>query len=196
MLIFINSLVIFFLFLELYSILFYFFFLNNIPSSKTSLLNFKNSLLLYLFNNFLATVTFLIGLNFIIEKFGTTNLVELNYIFTINTNWQEYFLIFSFILKLSLPTIHYLKLEVYKYLNIDSGVFFSVISLYIYFTLLVFFLSNNFIYIIFIHYKLFNIIMLLSLVFFINKLKITNFQEFIAYSGYATNNIILLILLI
>ena len=134
LLIFINSLVIFFLFLELYSILFYFFFLNNIPSSKTSLLNFKNSLLLYLFNNFLATVIFLIGLNFIIEKFGTTNLVELNYIFTINTNWQEYFLIFSFILKLSLPTIHYLKLEVYKYLNIDSGVFFSVISLYIYFS--------------------------------------------------------------
>lgn len=64
---FINNFVLFYLFIELYAIIFYFFFLNvNFNFKQLSLINYKNSLLLYLFNNFLTSVLYLIGLSYVI----------------------------------------------------------------------------------------------------------------------------------
>ena len=77
---FINSYIIFYLFIELYAIIFYFFFLNiNFNFKQIYLIQYKNSLLLYLVNNFLTSILYLIGLNYIINYYGTVNFYELNF---------------------------------------------------------------------------------------------------------------------
>lgn len=190
---YINSIVVFFLFIEFYSILFYFFFLNNIKKlTSTTLLQFKNMLLLYLVNNFFVTILFLFGLNAIIEQYGTANFVELNYFNTQQCSWSTYSLFIAFILKLALPGFHFLKLEIYKYLNNTTVIIYSVITLFINYLLMIFFFTHNFMFNILVTFKLPNLMILLVLFVFMNKLKLTSFQEFIAYSGFATNNLILL----
>lgn len=189
---FINSIIIFFLFVELYSIIFYFFFLNNNKMTNISLLQFKNGLLLYLFNNFFITILFLLGINYTVEFYGTTNFTELMYLNNTTVYWQIYFLIIAFLFKLALPGFHYLKLEIYKYLNMDITILYSVITIFINYTFTIFFFNHNIIFYTLNSFKLINILILLSFFFFIQKLKLTNFQEFISYSGFATNNLIIL----
>jgi hypothetical protein len=194
---FINNYVTFYLFIELYAILFYFFFLNiNFNFKQLYLINYKNSLLLYLFNNFLTSILYLIGLNFVISYFGTVNFQELLFFNVINVSWELYFLVFSFIIKLSLPGYHFLKIEIYKYLNITNVILFSVISLYLNFLFTIFFFNQNLIFFVLNSYKVLNLLILCVFFFFLHKIKIHNFQEFISYSGFATNNLIILNFLI
>lgn len=190
---FINSIVVFFLFIEFYSIIFYFFFLNHLKTThNTTLLQFKNMLLLYLINNFFVTILFLLGLTFVLEQFGTTNFLELSYLHATTTSKTPYLLIISFILKLALPGFHYLKLEIYKYLTNDIVILYSVITLYLNYLLMIFFFNHNIIFNTLNIFKLFNLLVIFIIFIFINKIKINSFQEFIAYSGFATNNLILL----
>lgn len=190
---FVNNYIIFYLFIELYAILFYFFFLNvNFNSKTLYLIQYKNSLLMYLFNNFLTSMLYLFGLTYIISIFGTLNFIELKYLSNINITWQMYLLVLSFIIKLSLPGYHFLKIELYKYLDVTIVIIFSVITLYINYLFTIFFFNQSTIYIIVNSYKYLSLLLLLSFFFFIHKLKINNFQEFISFSGFATNNLIIL----
>lgn len=102
----------------------------------------------------------------------------------------------SFIIKLSLPGYHFLKIEIYKYLSSTNVIYFSVISLYINFIFMTFTFNQNIIFFILNAYKIHSFLLLCAMFFFIHKLKISNFQEFIAYSGFATGNLILLNFLI
>lgn len=190
---FINSLVLFFIFIELYSIIFYFFFLNISKNEiNISLLKFKNNLLLYLINNFFITILFLVGINSVIEVYGSVNFFELQCLNTNTTHWKLYLLLLSFIIKLTLPGFHYLKLEIYKYLNVDTIIIFSVITTFLNYIFILYILNLNFMFYTFISFKILNIMLLLSFFLFIQKLKINNFSEFIAYSGFATNNLVVL----
>jgi hypothetical protein len=190
---FINNYVLFYLFIELYAIIFYFFFLNiNFNFKQLSLLNYKNSLLLYLFNNFLTSVLYLIGLSYIVSNWGTINFYELNFFSYLSLDWSLYLLIFSFIFKLSLPGYHFLKIEIYKYLSLNNVILFSVITLYLNFLFTIFFFNHNLILSVLTSFKILNLLVLCIFFFFLHKLKISNFQEFVSYSGFATNNLIIL----
>ena len=52
--------------------------------------------------------------------------------------------------------------------------------------------NQNIIYHVLNEFKLMNILLVLSFFVLIQKTKVHNFQEFIAYSGFATNNLIIL----
>lgn len=73
---------------------------------------------------------------------------------------------------------------------------FSVITLYINFMFTIFLFNQNIIFFTLNSYKFMNLLLLMVFFFFIHKLKLSNFQEFISYSGFATNNLILLNFLI
>lgn len=193
---FINNYITFFLFIELYSIIFYFFFLNIRNNNKLFLVQYKNMLLLYLLNNFFTSILFLFGTIYVVNFYGTINFTELDYLNDVNSYWQIYLLIISFCLKISLPGFHFLKIEIYKYLNIDIVIFFSVITIYINYMFMIFFFNQNIIFVLLNNYKFLNLLLLLVFFFFLQKLKINNFQEFISYSGFATNNLIILNFLI
>ncbi len=74
----------------------------------------------------------------------------------------------------------------------DITILYSVITIFINYTFTIFFFNHNIIFYTLNSFKLINILVLLSFFFFIQKLKLTNFQEFISYSGFATNNLIIL----
>lgn len=190
---FVNNFITFYLYIELYSILFYFFFLNiNFNFKNLYFVQYKNSLLLYLFNNFLTSMLYLFGISFIISNLGTLNFNELKFFTNINVSWQLYILILSFVLKMSFPGYHFLKIELYKYLDVSVVILFSVLTLYINYLFSIFFFNQNIIFLIINNYKFLTLLLLSSIFFLINKLKISNFQEFISFSGFATNNLIIL----
>jgi hypothetical protein len=194
---FVNNYITFYILIELYAIIFYFFFLNiNFNFKQLYLIQYKNSLLLYLFNNFLTSILYLIGVNYIIVFYGTVNFTELSFFNQFEGKWQIYFLILSFLLKLSLPGYHFLKIELYKYLTVSNVILFSVITLYINFLFTIFIFNQNLIFCTLNYFKVINLLILCGLFFFIHKLKISNFQEFVSYSGFATNNLILVNFLI
>ena len=93
---------------------------------------------------------------------------------------------------MSLPGFHFLKIELYKYLDLSIVILFSIITLYINYLFTIYFFNQNIIYSIINYYKYVTILLLISIFFFIHKLKLSNFQEFIAFSGYATNNLIII----
>lgn len=188
---FINSIIIFFLYIEIYSIIFYFFFIIYNKEKNINILQYKNMLLLYLFNNFFSTILFLIGMYFIIFYYGTLNFIELKYL-KINAHWEVYFIIISFIIKLSLPGFHFLKIEIYKYLSFDIIIIYSLLTLLLNYVFITFFFNQNIIYINLQTYKIFNLLLVLSIFIFIHKLKLNNFHEFIAYSGFSTNILIII----
>ncbi len=95
-------------------------------------------------------------------------------------------------IKLTLPGFHYLKLEIYKYLNVDTIIFFSVITTVLNYIFILHILNLNFIFYTLLSFKILSILLLFSFFFFIQKLKVNNFSEFIAYSGFASNNLIIL----
>ena len=74
----------------------------------------------------------------------------------------------------------------------DITILYSVITIFINYTFTIFFFNHNIIFYTLNSFKLINILVLLSFFFFIQKLKLKNFQEFISYSGFATNNLIIL----
>lgn len=194
---YINNYITLYIIIELYAILFYFFFLNiDFNFKQLYLIQYKNSLLLYLFNNFLTSILFLFGINSIISSYGSVNFIELNFFFIVDISWHLYFIIISFILKLSLPGYHFLKIELYKYLSVSNVILFSVVTLYINYTFTIFVFNQNLIFFLLNYFKVFNLIIFCGLFFFIQKLKVSNFQEFIAYSGFATNNLIIINFLI
>lgn len=80
MFLFINNYLLFFLFIELYSVIFFFFFLNVNNNNKLFLVQFKNLLLLYLINNFFTSVLFLFGTIYVVSFYGTINFNEINYV--------------------------------------------------------------------------------------------------------------------
>jgi hypothetical protein len=153
-------------------------------------------LLLYLLNNFIASILFLLGIFSVVYYIGSTNFLETNLLNSLDVHYEYYILIISLFIKLSLPGYHFLKVEIYKYLNIENVIFFSVITIYINFFFINFIFSQPITFNVLNSYKQFHIILILAILFFIQKLKINNFQEFIAYSGFATNNLIILNFLI
>lgn len=149
-------------------------------------------LLLYLLNNFFASILFLLGIFFIIYYYGSVNFLELQLLNNNDKHWELILLIVSFIIKLNLPGFHFLKIEIYKYLNIEIVILFSVIIIYINFFFMIFFFNQTIIFTLLNTYKYLSLLLILILFFFIQKLKINNFQEFISFSGFATNNLIVL----
>lgn len=188
---YINNFILFFIVLEFYSIVFYFYLLNYENSQELVLIKYKNNLLLYLFNNFLISTFFILFMSQLISQYGTVNFQELK-LFLYHNNIFFNLLLISICLKLSLPGVHYLKIEMYKYVSLEDVVIFSITTLFVNFLLINFLNSFNFIASILGVYKITIVLLFLSVFILIQKLKITTFNEFIAYSGFATNNLILL----
>jgi len=136
------------------------------------------------------------SLSHIIFLYGT---IQFNELVLFNTNIHNGYLaslILSILIKLSLPGFHFLKIEMYKYLSLDNVIIFSVTTLFVNFLLINFLLNINLVVNIFNTFKFVCLLIVISIFIIIQKLKLSTFQEFIAYSGFATNNLILLNLIV
>lgn len=188
---YVSNFIMLFMFLEFYAIIFYFYLLEYNKNESTNLIKYKNSLLLYLFNNFVISAFFIFATAHILYSYGTVHFVELS-MFSISDSIFSISMLLSILLKLSLPGFHFLKIEMYKYLSLDNVIIFSVITLFVNFILINYLMHVNLISYIFNIYKILNVVIIISVFTIIQKLKTATFQEFVAYSGFATNNLVLL----
>lgn len=109
-----------------------------------------------------------------------------------NTCYKLYIVLISFFFKVSLPGFHFLKVEVYKYLDIINVVSFSIVTIYVNYLFMSFFFNQQLVFYLISDIKLMSLLMLVSLSSFIYKLKLNNLCEFFAFSGFSVGNLILL----
>lgn len=181
---FVNSLLSLLFVLELLTVLYYFYFLNNYSNTKLSLLQYKNSLLLFLWNSFLTTAFFNLLLVFSFKNYGTIafyelNLCKLNIVFII-------LLLVSISWKLGLPIFHFFKIELYKYLLKESIFLFSIMTIIINIFIFIFIFLQYFVYTTFLVYQTFILIFIVLFIVVLVNVNIANFFYFLAYSSLIT----------
>lgn len=115
--------------LETVTTLYYFFFLKNSSTASFSLIKYKNLISYYLWLSFFTLIFFTVNLLIFIYLFGTINFTELQF-FYINQKISTLMLI-GFFWKLGMPSFHFFKLELYRYLDFFNLILFSIISLII-----------------------------------------------------------------
>lgn len=176
-----NFLILFF-FLELFGYLFYFQFLQVFDKSKTKKkVNFYlDSLLLYYWVNFFGSILILYSIIYLFKTFNTVDFTQL--IFFNNYKSLNLFFFFFFVglgVKMGVAGLHFLKIEIYKNLRVDSVINFSFYSTFGYLILIKFVLTSlgfaNHLF--FIYLFIFFVSLLIPFV-----LKITNIVLFFGFS--------------
>lgn len=170
----------FFLYIEIMGYIYYLQFLQKYDKLETKKLKnfYLDSFLLYYWLNFLSSVILLYFIISIFYLYNTSNFLELNYLPKKNI----FIFILGFSLKLGIAGFHFLKVEIYKNLRLDSIINFSFFSLLGYFILLKFIVVNlNII----LNFNFLSIIFLVTLFFLIipNAFKLNNFVLFFGYSA-------------
>lgn len=190
---FISSLISLLFLLELLTVLYYFYFLNNHNNTKLTILQYKNSLLLFLWNSFLTTTFFSLLMLYCLLKWGSTGLYELN--LYNNSLVFIILLLISISWKLGLPLFHFFKIELYLYLLSESIFLFSVTTLFINIFFFFFILSQPFIYTIFASASPLILSFIVSFILTLINLNISNFFYFLSYSTLITLTTVLALFL-
>lgn len=180
----VNNFLIFFFFIEIYGVLYYFIFLTSYSFSNYSLLNYKNSLLLLLWNNFLTTIFLALSCFYLLREFGTTAFIELESLVTAS-NYLYLFLI-GLAWKLGLPVFHFFKLEVYKFLVKENVFFFSIITAIVNTFIIFFTISISCVYSTIFLNNLILILLGTASVLVMFNLKVYNILHFFALSSIIT----------
>lgn len=116
----------FFFFIEIYGVMYFFFFLTSYNLTNFTILKYKNSILLLLWNNFLTTIFLSVSCFFLLKSYGTTNFTELATLNSTPTILGLFLIGLAW--KLGIPFFHFFKLEIYKFLTRENIFFFSVIT--------------------------------------------------------------------
>lgn len=126
-----NFLILFFI-LETLSVCYYFLFLYTIPQVNVNFINpFKNILLSYLWNSFLTSICFTIFLVLNLWLYGTLSYKHLYNLWSVD-NWViPFVLILSIGIKLGLPTLHILKLQIYTILDFKNLFLYAILTIYL-----------------------------------------------------------------
>ncbi len=181
---FINSFLTLFFFVELYGVLYYFFFLTSYSFTNQTILRYKNGLLLLLWNNFLTTFFLSLSCILLLKTSGTTIFTDFN--FTVVENYKILLFIIGLFWKLGLPIFHFFKLEVYKYLIKENIFLFSTITILINFFIFYIFFCQNIIFSLVYSYKFISFVLLFCIALVINSLKIFNLLQFFSVSSILT----------
>ena len=106
--------------------MYFFFFLTSYNLTNFTILKYKNSILLLLWNNFLTTIFLSVSCFFLLKSYGTTNFTELATLNSAPTILGLFLIGLAW--KLGIPFFHFFKLEIYKFLTRENIFFFSVIT--------------------------------------------------------------------
>ena len=191
---FVHSFLSLFFFIELYGVLYYFFFLTSYNFTIQSLLRYKNGLLMLLWNNFLTTLFLSLGCILLLKSCGTTIFLDFKLI-TVDCLGILLFM-FGLFWKLGLPIFHFFKLEVYKYLIKENIFLFSSLTILINFFIFYIFFSQTIVFSIIYSYNIIFIVVMVCIVILIVNLKSFNILQFIALSGVFTITTILTIFIL
>lgn len=155
-----TDLVSYFLVLEIFATLYMYAFLVE-QQATVSLLKFKNSILVYLFGSFLTTVFFFLGLLNILSTAGSVHFFELVVLHSEIKPLGSAFIIIALLFKIGGPATFFFKLELYKLLNPEAVLVFSIFT-FSFNTLLLYFILTSCLYSILLHKTLILVLLLLA----------------------------------
>ena len=181
--------------MELYATIYYFFFLNVNIKKQINLINFKNLLLFYLWNSFITTFIYILGCFFIIQTCGSLDFQEINN-FNNKLVYQINVIVISLGWKLGLPFFHFFKLEIYKYINKEVIILYSIMTLLSNILIFMILLNQNIIFYCLSNVNIFNLIIIFSVSISFYILKIKTFYHYIAFSNILTLSFFLVLYLI
>lgn len=189
----VNSFLSLFFFIELYGVLYYFSFLTSYSISTQTLLKYKNSLLLLLWNNFLTTFFLAFSCYLLISASGTTDFVEL--IFIEKSSYCIYIFLLGLSWKIGIPVFHFFKLEIYKYLLRENIFLFSISTTIINLILLYFLISQPVVLDIIYNQNFIIIPIIFVINLLLSNLKLFNILHYFALSSILTMTTILTLFL-
>ena len=182
----VNNFIVLLLVLEFISILYYFFFLQQVSVEVRSYIKLKNLLNTYLWLSFFTLIFLFFSFIIITINIGSLNFNEINLLYTNIPNYSWVFLFIGLLIKLGVSGFHILKFQVYKHLSSFFILFFSMYSFYIN-AIIIAFIFIHFWTIILTFYQ----IILYTILFFnflilINSSKLYSFYQFLAFSTINT----------
>lgn len=172
--------------LEFISILYYFFFLQQISISIRSYIKLKNLLSIYLWLSFFTLVFLFLSFISITICVGSLDFNEVNSLYN-NVSYHSWIFLFSALLiKLGVGGFHILKFQVYKHLSSFFILFFSMYSFYINAVILVY-IFLYFWTVLFNSYQfLLYVILFFNFLILVNSIKLYSFYQFLAFSTINT----------
>ena len=181
---YVKSLLTLFFLIELFGVLYFFIFLNNAKNTTITLLQYKNSLLLLLWNNFFTTIFLSLSCLLIVRYVGTSDFDELGLVYVPTLSVYLYLIGFGW--KVGYPLFHFFKLELYRYLIQENVLLFSIITTLVGFSLLNFLCNQSVVFSVLNQNNFLIISFCLLIPLVACKLKNINFFEFLGISGVLT----------
>lgn len=192
LLLFVKSLITLLFILELYGLIYYFFFIERFRFNKfLTLVKFKNLLALYLWNSFLTSLFFGFGCYLVSCKTGTLCFNELEF-FRQEPGTGVYLIFFSICWKLGIPGFHFYKIQLYRFLEKSNLFLFSILSIIFNIVLFQFLLYQPIFFNCLSLYCFSNYFFFFIIFIIFYYIKINSFQNFIAFSSLVTVNYILI----
>lgn len=191
----VNNFLSLFFFMELLAICYYFFFLTSINNKIQPNLNkIKNLLILYLWNSFWTSLLFALFLILLLYKYGTINFSEILLLWKINDWYVVYFFFFSLLLKIGLPLMHFIKLQIYNFFDWNLVFFYSIVTTLINFSFLIIISNYSFFLLFLQNISLVNILIFANIFILINTYKVWTLLNFLLFSVITTSIVFIVIL--
>lgn len=184
------------LILEFVSILYYFFFLQQVSTNVRSYIKLKNLLNTYLWLSFFTLIFLFFSFVTVTLNIGSLNFNEINLLSNHIPNYSWIFLFIGLLIKLGISGFHILKFQVYKHLSSFFILFFSMYSFYIN-AIIVSFIFLHFWSIIITFYQIIlYLILFFNFLILLNSIKLYSFYQFLAFSTINTWLLLFLFLII
>lgn len=192
----VNNFIVLLLVLEFISILYYFFFLQQVSVDVRSYIKLKNLLNTYLWLSFFTLIFLFFSFIIITINIGSLNFNEINLLYTNIPNYSWVFLFIGLLIKLGVSGFHILKFQVYKHLSSFFILFFSMYSFYINAIIIAFIFIHFWTIILTFYQIILYIILFFNFLILINSSKLYSFYQFLAFSTINTWLLLFLFLIL
>lgn len=191
----VNNFLSLFFFMELLAICYYFFFLTSLTTKIQSHLNqMKNLLILYLWNSFFTSLLFALFLILLLYKYGTINFSEIFLLWKVSDWYITYIFFFSLLLKLGLPLMHFIKLQIYNFFDWNLVFFYSVITTLVNFSFLLIISTYSFFLLFLQNISLMSVLLFANIFTVINMYRAWTLLNFLLFSIVTTSIVFIVIL--
>ena len=192
----VNNFIVLLLVLEFISILYYFFFLQQVSIDVRSYIKLKNLLNTYLWLSFFTLIFLFFSFIVITINIGSLNFNEINLLYTNIPSYSWAFLFTGLLIKLGISGFHILKFQVYKHLSSFFILFFSMYSFYINAIIIAFIFIHFWTIILTFYQIILYIILFFNFLILINSSKLYSFYQFLAFSTINTWLLLFLFLIL
>jgi formate hydrogenlyase subunit 3/multisubunit Na+/H+ antiporter MnhD subunit len=127
---FVSDFILFFLNLEIMSIIFYLFFLTYARNNNVSLIKYKNLLSNYVWGTFFSTILYFFAILVLVKSNGSLTFLQASFTYLFIPKYIWHIILVSFLIKVGGPGFYFFKLEIYQWLSTVGVYSFSIFTIF------------------------------------------------------------------